>query len=107
MSTLPRIAELARSGAELSDVQAIAGKLWLANGGAALDEDGAIAATIAAYWKAQPGADPYWDALDTRTSCDACGETYKLENLSICPNCFSLACHNHDRACACGHMRVG
>lgn len=105
--TLPRIAELARSGAALTDLQAIAGKLWLANGGAAADEDGAIAAAIAAYWKAQPGADPYWEALDTRTTCDACGETFKLENLSICPNCFSLACYKHDRACACGHARVG
>lgn len=98
---------LARSGEALTDIQAIAGRLWLGNGGAVADEDGSIAAAIAAHWKAQPGVDPYWDALDARTSCDACGETCKLENLSICPNCFSLACYKHDRACACGHTRVG
>lgn len=103
----PRIADLARSGAALSELQAIAGKLWLANGGDAEDQDGAIAAAIAAHWKAQPGADPYWDALDTRMPCDACGETFKLENLSVCPNCFSVSCYKHDRACSCGHTRVG
>lgn len=97
----PRIADLARGGAPLSDLQAVAGKLWLANGGA--DEDGVIAAAITAHW----AATSYWDALETRMSCDVCGERYKLENLSICPNCFSLGCPKHDRACSCGHARAG
>ena len=105
--TLPRIVFLVRSGARLNDLQASAGKLWLQSGGAALDEDGSAVAAIEAYWRTRPGKDPYWDFLNTRGTCDACGESYKLENLAICPNCFKVTCHRHSRACACGHTALG
>lgn len=103
----PRIVALVREGAALSDLQAAAGKLWLDHGGAASDEGGVMASTIEAYWRAKPGRDPYWDFLGERASCDACGESYKYENLAICPNCFRATCHRHDRRCRCGHDTLG
>jgi hypothetical protein len=104
---LPRIALMARAGEPLSSLQAVAGKLWLGYGGDQLDEDGAIARAIGAFWAAEGDGDPYWDYLDNRFACDGCGESYKLENLAVCPNCFALRCHKHDRACSCGHTLLG
>lgn len=104
---LPRIVFLIREGGALNDLQAAAGKLWLMHGGKALDTDGAIAAAIDAYWRAQPGRDPYWDFLSERARCGTCGERYKYENLALCPNCFSATCHRHDRLCACGSTALG
>lgn len=101
----PRIVQLLRSGAALSQIQGLAAKLWLAAGGA--DPDGRLAAAVDAYWKSQPGADPYWQALSERMNCAACGETYRLENTSICPNCFKTYCYKHERTCVCGHATLG
>jgi hypothetical protein len=104
---IPKIVELARENAPLSDVQAAVGKLWLDYGGAAQDADGAVSRAIEAHWRARGGEDPYWDFLATRGVCDACGESYKHENLSICPNCFRTYCPRHGRACRCGHAALG
>ncbi|MBI1250704.1 MAG: hypothetical protein GC189_04445 [Alphaproteobacteria bacterium] len=104
----PRIVVLCREGATLDDVQAVAGKLWLNTPAAALEDvDGAVNKAIAAYWAALPGPDPYWDALAARMTCDACGESSKLENLSVCPNCFSAFCYRHGRNCPCGGETLG
>ena len=105
--TPPHIVHLIREGATLNDLQATAGKLWLAYGGAQQDEGGAVAAAIEAYWRARPGNDPYWDFLGNRGSCVACGEVYKYENLAICPNCFKTYCYRHPRQCTCGHRTLG
>ena len=104
---LPRIVHMIRDGEPLDDLKAAAGQLWLAHGGEAHDADGAIAAVIALYWKMRPGKDPYWDFLSLRGRCSRCGESYKLENLAICPNCFKTSCYRHERACACGHTALG
>lgn len=101
----PAIVALLHSGAKLTPLQAVAAKLWLDNGGA--DADGSLARGVAAFWAAQAGDDPYWDALSQRMTCDACGERYKLENLAVCPNCFRTACHRHSRVCQCGHNALG
>ena len=103
----PRIVVLIRERARLSDLQAAAGKIWLDHGGAASDGDGVLTAAVEAHWRAKPGRDPYWDFLSERASCDACGESYKYENLAICPNCFRTMCHRHDRKCRCGHEALG
>ncbi|MBI1186871.1 MAG: hypothetical protein GC206_05985 [Alphaproteobacteria bacterium] len=103
--TPPRIVALARSAAPLSPLQAVAGTLWLAAGGA--DEDGAVKRAVDACWAAESGDDPYWDYLATRMQCDVCAERFKLENLALCPNCFRVGCYAHGRACACGHVMLG
>jgi len=95
-------------GAALSPLQAVAGRLWLQGRG---DENGAMQRTLDAYWSARPvkesGDDPYEDVLTTRMACSACTETFRLENLAVCPNCFSGYCYRHGRACACGFTTVG
>jgi hypothetical protein len=101
----PAVVDLVRQGAALDLLEAAAAKLWLAGGGA--DPDGAIAASVEAFWRAQPGDDPYWAFLSQRMACDGCGDTSKIENLSICPNCFNTYCYRHGRDCECGHVTVG
>jgi hypothetical protein len=101
----PAIVKLAREGGDLSPLQAVAGQLWLAYGGD--DADGAVARAIEAHWRAQGGSDPYRDCLSTRMACDGCGESYRLENLAVCPNCFNTYCHRHGRTCRCGWATLG
>jgi hypothetical protein len=101
----PSVVDLIREGAALSALQAVAAKLWLDAGGA--DPDGAVARGIEAYWRSQPGADPYWDCLSRRMNCDACGETSRLENLAICPDCFKVFCYKHGSVCVCGCATLG
>lgn len=107
VTDLPQIVLLAREGATLSDLQACAGKLWLAEDAAKADNDGAVRSAIDAHWKTLPGADPYWDFLSTRGACSRCGETNKYENLAVCPNCFNTFCYREPRACDCGHVALG
>lgn len=101
----PAIVTLVRQGAALTPLQAVAAKLWRESGGD--DPDGSLGRAIEAYWRARPGDDGYWAALSQRMSCDSCGETYKLENLSVCPNCFRVYCYRHGRDCSCGHAILG
>jgi hypothetical protein len=101
----PRIAILAADGAELDPVQAVAARLWA--GQAGVDPEGVVAKAAEKYWRAHGGDDGYWSALGQPMACGRCGETYKLENLSVCPNCFALACSRHDRLCACGQRALG
>ena len=103
----PRIVELIRRRAKLSDLQAMAGRMWLAYGGAKLDSNGAIAAVIADYWRSRPGDDPYWDFLATRANCSSCGESRKYEDFLICPNCFKTYCFFHSQQCVCGFTLLG
>jgi hypothetical protein len=102
---MPAIVRLAREGVALTPLQAVAGKLWVAHSGA--DADGAATRAIEEYWRAAGGDDAYWRRMDERMSCNACGEVYKLENLAVCPNCFSVRCYRHDRLCTCGFAALG
>ncbi len=95
----------ARAGAKLGTIEAVAGRLWLMQGGA--DVDGAVKHAVDAFWAGEPGDDPYWDAMSARTPCGACGEVNRLENLSVCPNCFAVYCYRHGRDCVCGHPTLG
>jgi hypothetical protein len=79
----------------------------LTYGGEKLDQDGKVAAAIAADGQPRPGADPYWDFLGQRRSCDACGDAYKYGNLVICPNGFGTTCYRHEPRCPCGHQELG
>jgi hypothetical protein len=99
----PSIVKLVLDGATLTPLQAAAGKLWL------VSNDGAehVRRAVEAYWTAHGGDDAYWELMSSRMACDACGETYTLENLSICPNCFKTYCYKHARTCNCGCATVG
>ena len=108
---LPQIVFLARDGATLSDLQACAGKLWLgedrSEDGGKSDHDGAVRKAVDAHWNESTGDDPYWAFLATRGACRHCRETYKHENLTVCPNCFNTYCYREPRACDCGHRALG
>jgi hypothetical protein len=105
--TLPAVVQMIREGVPLDDLQATAAKLWLDYGGDAMDDGGKVRAAVEAYWRSKRGSDPYWDFLEQRSSCNRCGETYKYENLSICPNCFNTYCYRHNAQCSCGHKPLG
>jgi len=50
----------------------------------------------------------YDKMLRTRECCSDCGETYKLENLSICIECGSVSCYRCvSNPCSCGGELVG
>jgi hypothetical protein len=102
--TAPAIVSLVREGAALTPIQAAAGRLWLGAGAGDIED---VRRVIEDYWREHGGDGAYWALMSARMSCDACGETYKLENLSICPNCFRTRCYRHGRTCACGHEAVG
>lgn len=54
------------------------------------------------------GSDNYYKMLRTRERCTGCGETYKLENLSICLECDRVYCYRcTDSSCYCGGEVVG
>lgn len=99
----PLIASLVRDGAALTPLQAAAGRLWL------VGKDGAedVRRAVEAYWADRGGDDAYWELMSSRMDCSACGEIYKLENLSICPNCYQTYCYRHGRTCCCGCDTVG
>lgn len=107
MSVLPKIVHMAYEGASLSDLEACAGKLWVDDDGGRQDADGAVRRAIEEHWNAKPGNDPYWDFLGTRGLCDQCGQSFKHENMAICPNCFRTHCYRETRNCSCGHVMLG
>jgi len=50
-------------------------------------------ALIKAVWKRQSSdEDAYWSFLSKRSMSAECGERYRIENLTVCPNCFNLYC---------------
>ena len=103
----PQIIARLREGAALSDISAAAARLWLETDGRDADPDGSLKEAVAAYWRECPGADPYWDFLYRRGYCAACGETYRFENLAICPNCLKTFCYRDNELCGCGFRPVG
>lgn len=80
-----------------------------------------VSADLQEYLQAcfqQNGGSDGWDTLlRQRDACDRCGETYRVENLSICTRCNSSYCYrcapigglsaNGNRACGCGGEVVG
>ncbi|NJM21807.1 MAG: hypothetical protein HC836_39840 [Richelia sp. RM2_1_2] len=54
------------------------------------------------------GDSNYDNLLRTRDYCCRCGETYRLENLSICVECDNLFCYRcNRRICGCSGEVVG
>lgn len=63
------------------------------------------------------GGAPYEALLRQRYVCPSCGETWRLENLSVCCECYELLCsrcceHSErnahgEKLCACGGIYVG
>lgn len=92
---------------KLSEPEAIAARLWIYLERESFDPNGALGAVIEQLWKARGGDDVYEDVLRQRDRCGECAEIYRLENLSICPNCFRLTCYRHKKRCSCGHLPVG
>lgn len=103
----PQVIDTLREGAALDDLAAAAAQLWLGAEGQSADPDGSLRQAVAAYWRSRPGADPYWDFLGKRGACSTCGERYRFENLSICPNCLKTFCYRDKERCACGFKPVG
>jgi hypothetical protein len=91
----------------LSAAEKIAAKLWIYAQRERFDPQGRLGAMVEALWQTHGGKDAYWDVLGERDRCGECGQTFRLENLAICPNCFRLSCYRHRHTCACGHTPVG
>ena len=104
---IPSVIRDLRAGRELDDLRAVAARLWLSAHGDAVDPDRSLREAVQAYWASRPGDDPYWAFLEDRGSCDACGESYRFENLSICPECLRTYCPRHRARCICGFDVVG
>jgi hypothetical protein len=55
--------------------------------------------------------------IDERDNCSLCGESYRVDNMSVCTHCFSFYCWrcvgrrethpNGNYACGCGGELVG
>ena len=73
-------------------------RCWLHSKGAAAD---GVSERLKRYYQAAEIAlarrDPDWydDLLATRDYCSLCGETYRIENLSLCTHCDSLVGYCH------------
>ena len=106
-SDLPAVILDLRAGRELDDLRATAARLWLALRDDAIDPDRKLRDAVRTYWASRPGDDPYWSYLENRDSCDSCGESYRYENLSICPNCLRTFCPRRRALCSCGFDVVG
>lgn len=65
-------------------------RCWLHSEGAMVD---GVSERLQRYYKAAAGAmakrnEGWWDELlDMRDSCSACGESFRVENLSFCTHC--------------------
>lgn len=89
-------------------VEAMAALLWLTENEGDFPHTDEAVAIVKAFWKARSSdEDAYWAFLSGRDMCAECGERYRVENLSVCPNCFNLYCPREPRACDCGHKTLG
>lgn len=89
-------------------VEAMAALLWLAHTDANFPRADEAMVLIKTFWKRRStDEDAYWSYLNERGMCAECGERYRIENLSVCPNCFNLYCPRESRACDCGSVRLG
>ena len=79
-----------------------------------------VSETLNAFRLASEAAQPagwYDRLLSERSSCQKCGESYHVENLSVCTDCLSKYCPgcangraataNGNRGCGCGGELVG
>ena len=103
----PSILGLVQDAAPLDDLKATAAFLWFYHHGESFDPGHVLRDRVDAYWLARGGDGAYSEFLRKRGSCATCATTYKYENLSICPNCFSTYCPAHKAGCSCGHAPVG
>lgn len=89
-------------------VEAMAALLWLGENEANFPRAKEALALVKAFWKGQSSdEDAYWSFLSERSVCAECGERYRVENLSVCPNCFNLYCPREARICDCGGTLLG
>ena len=124
MTVKQRYDELANRYAEsqdrallLTDWALATAQWWTTSSGA--KKDGVSDAWRAFLDACTKDLGPYWSSryLDEREHCRGCGERYKVDNLSICTNCFDGYCYrcvgrnprhpNGNGACACGGELVG
>lgn len=57
---------------------------------------------------AHKGGSEWYDTfLRQRSTCSVCFETYKVENLSICPKCESYYCYRCRKDCGCDVSLIG
>ncbi|MDY0815749.1 hypothetical protein [Kitasatospora purpeofusca] len=70
-------------------------------------DDPATAAYIAAAFAANGGADG-WDALlRERADCACHGDSWRLENISVCLGCLRYVCYRVEGPCCPGARIVG
>ena len=82
------------------------GVLWLTDNEAMFPRTKEAVALIKTYWKARSGdEDAYWAFLNGRDMCAECGGGYRIENLSVCPNCFNSVARGRRRAPAIAATR--
>ena len=113
MSSPPAIVAIIERALERGEfaaepVEGMAALLWLTGNEATFPRADEAVALVKAFWKRRsPDEDGYWSFLCERGICAECGERYRIENLSVCPNCFNLYCPREARACDCGGVRLG
>ncbi len=57
---------------------------------------------------ANKGGSEWYDTfLRQRSNCSVCFETYKIENLSVCPKCKSYYCPRCNKDCYCDVSLIG
>ncbi len=91
--------------------------LWCHSRGAKKEGYSEEIAEFAAANKKAIGDLNYDKMLRARDYCNFCAETYKLENLSICIDCYNVYCYrcatnrgvcaNGNSCCVCGGDLVG
>src|SRR5262249_47648852 len=89
---------LGQGAFDAGPVEATAALLWLTENEAVFPRTDEAVAIIKAFWNARSSdEDAYWAFLNERDACAECGERYRIENLSVCPNCFNLYCPRETR----------
>jgi hypothetical protein len=62
---------------------------------------------VSAGFEKMGGMEWYDSFLRRRERCSVCFETYRIENLSVCPKCKSYYCYRCRVDCVCGLPLVG
>ena len=118
-TALTRWIESGKSSTELfaTEYERMRVYLWVFSPGAKKEEVGEDLIEFGRANRQAIGNENYDRMLRKREYCSLCGETYKLENLSICVNCDNLFCYrctgqygtasNGNRRCSCGEELVG
>ena len=107
LSTNPQLIESDALTSQLTSIQAAAARLWLNANADSLPDFEALDTLVKAYWYGLGGHNAYDDFWYKRLICDVCGDVFRFENLSVCPNCFKVYCYKDRTECECGFYPLG